>query len=903
MSDLNERHVKYLEARAVDIAVARAAGLHSVSAAEGARLLGRRTALLCGGLAIPYQGVVPSYVRVRLDAGETRYLAPKNRDVPVYVPSQVDAASSGRVVVVESPIKALALVSVDIMAVGLGGTGTTLTTSGSTRRLNDSWSRLNLENRQLVVLFDGNRATNTAVARDEARLTIALERAGATVLIARLPDGVGDVGPDDFLASEGREALEKVLESAIPAEPSAYMDTTSAVIDAAALLDDMPFLISVIERGNATLARAKAHAKDLGIGASEWNSATSGARAALKGGGASGVAASTSLGLGFDVVEGKLGRWTVNQQGGRVFSALANFSVEIVGEIIRDDGADLSREFDLEGKLADGTQLPTIRVQPSDLTSTSWVLEKWGARASVRPGRDTSSNLLCAMQQVSTPSTRTAVVHTGWRSDDDGWYFAHAGGSVGRPDVQVELDGNLGRYQLPSQIEDPTEALRTSLSLRRVGPARITTPLLAAMYRAPLCSSRPFDSTLWCHGQSGTRKSTVTALFVCRFGAFDYRTHATSWASTAASIENTLFLGQDVPLVIDDFVPSGASTWDDMHRKAQTVLRSVGNQAGRGRMRADMTAQTDRPPRGLVLSTGEDLPTGGSIVARTLPVEFLVGDVNMGALDDLQGRADRLPHAMAAYLQWLAPQMGGLRQRLDERFKWWRADFQRQAAHGRTPETLANLMLGIELLAEFSQSMGVMGARKARTFVGEAAEVLRSLGEEQGLHTLAADPVRLFLDTLGACLANGTAELCDDHKEPLERFGSARPIGWRRGPQDAGYVYLEPQAVYETVRRALKGQGASMPLQKASLWARMRDRGLLRHARDRCDLQRSLGGKRPWVIAMQENAVPGLEGADDSAAHVDADADAAAVQEVDADDLTELEAVEDVGPPEERGPA
>ena len=36
-------------------------------------------------------------------------------------------------------------------------------------------------------------------------------------------------------------------------------------------------------------------------------------------------------------------------------------------------------------------------------------------------------------------------------------------------------------------------------------------------------------------------------------------------------------------------------------------------------MRSDMTGRPDRPPRALVIATGEDMPSGESIVARTFP--------------------------------------------------------------------------------------------------------------------------------------------------------------------------------------------------------------------------------------------------------------------------------------------
>ena len=177
-------HVRYLRERAVSEEAARAAGLRSVSDGEASELLGYRAS--GGGLAIPYPDVDPAYCRIRLDQDDgVRFLAPKNREVPVYVPPNVGMNSAEPIVVVEGPIKALALSSHGFTALGLGGTGTTLT-SAPDRSLNQSWERVSLKGRRVVILFDSNRATNLRVARDEARLAMALEKAGADVFIGSI---------------------------------------------------------------------------------------------------------------------------------------------------------------------------------------------------------------------------------------------------------------------------------------------------------------------------------------------------------------------------------------------------------------------------------------------------------------------------------------------------------------------------------------------------------------------------------------------------------------------------------------------------------------------------------------------------------------------------------------------
>lgn len=256
---LSDTHVSYLTARAVPAEFAIAAGLRSVGGAEGARLLGWGSPAALRRTRDPVPQRRAPYHRLRLDepiAG-ARFFTEKGREVPVYV-TDLAATTTGEIYVVEGPIKALALAARGLAAVGLGGTGTTLTKKGTLRVLNNSWECLGLDGRRITIVFDAGRRTNPNVARDEARLAMTLEQAGAHVRVADLPtNGGGDQGPDDYLASHGLDALKAVLAAARSADPVEYVrevigDGPDRADRAASLLDDLAFRIAVSERGDAT---------------------------------------------------------------------------------------------------------------------------------------------------------------------------------------------------------------------------------------------------------------------------------------------------------------------------------------------------------------------------------------------------------------------------------------------------------------------------------------------------------------------------------------------------------------------------------------------------------------------------------------------------------------------------
>jgi hypothetical protein len=116
----------------------------------------------------------------------------------------------------------------------------------------------------------------------------------------------------------------------------------------------------------------------------------------------------------------------------------------------------------------------------------------------------------------------------------------------------------------------------------------------------------------------------------------------------------------DAVLVIDDYVPQGTTA--DRARfnaLADRVLRAQGNRSGRARLRADASLRRAKPPRGLIISTGEEVPSGHSLRARLVILDVQRGDVNIEQLtmaqqDAAQGAYAR---AMSEFIKWLAPRL------------------------------------------------------------------------------------------------------------------------------------------------------------------------------------------------------------------------------------------------------
>ena len=153
--------------------------------------------------------------------------------------------------------------------------------------------------------------------------------------------------------------------------------------------------------------------------------------------------------------------------------------------------------------------------------------------------------------------------------------------------------------------------MQASLQFLSLAPDRISFPLLAAVYRAPLGR---VDFSLFLTGKTGVFKTTLAALCQQHFGAaLDASGLPANFASTAPALQWLACQAKDALLVVDDFAPTGRNSDSQLQSVSERLFRAAGNQQGRSRMGEDGCLSAPTPPRALVLDTGEEVPAGQSI--------------------------------------------------------------------------------------------------------------------------------------------------------------------------------------------------------------------------------------------------------------------------------------------------
>lgn len=549
--------------------------------------------------------------------------------------------------------------------------------------------------------------------------------------------------------------------------------------------------------------------------------------------------------------------------------SLCNFVAHIDEEKTTDDGAERKTYFKISGQLATGAPLTTIEVAADRFPSMAWVTN-WRSSAIIASGYTTKDNLRAAIQELSTNTIRNEVFsHIGWRKINGEYYFLHAGGGLGRngnnKDIKVDpSEGRLSDFLLPDPPSNETlkSAIRASTDFLNSAPDEITVPLFCGAYRAPLNEISLIDYSIFVVGPTGVFKTSLIAIIQTHFGlTFDDRRLPDNWSSTSNTLERKAFLVKDAVFTVDDFVPGVVSD-----RDAERLFRAQGNKAGRGRMRPDGSLRPANFPRGMIFSTGEDVPKGQSLRPRLFIIEVNPGDIDPSLLTTLQKNHSEglYTKAMAGYIQWLSSRFDTLRAEIHARHRELRTLASSSTIHKRTPDMVASLAAGLEVFLKFATETSVISPSEAKELFDRCWLALGRVAEKQVLYQVSEDPVKRFIELIQASFVIGKAHLADSKtlEAPVDakkwgwrenRFGDLTPQGDRIGWLHQDEVWLHPDAVFAVVQRIASSQHSSIPVSKETLWKRLAHQGLIQvsEGEQKNLVKRSVAGQRPRVLIVK----------------------------------------------------
>ncbi len=539
--------------------------------------------------------------------------------------------------------------------------------------------------------------------------------------------------------------------------------------------------------------------------------------------------------------------WNKITKEGEVTVCLTNFTAQVVCDIKEDDGLETRRIFEIEAHLKGRTY--HFSVPSAHFANLNWVTEQLGAEAVIYPGQMLKDHTKTAIQLISgNIPVRTVYTHLGWHNINGLYYYLTTSGAIGTEGLKKDIEvccESMQRYFLPEPPQEDVlkNAIHSSMKILDIVRSEITYPLYSLIWLSPLgiCDFSGFIA-----GKSGNGKTELASLIQQHWGAeMDSHHLPASWKSTANFNEILAFLAKDAILVVDDFCPRGnKKDIEQKYKEADNLFRGQANRKGRGRLRPDGTTRTEKYPRGIILSTGEDVPPGESLQARMLILELDIHDLNWDALRELQieARQGMYAQAMAGYIHWLSQKYATIQSQItkeisDLRDRIYKENLSKN--HRRTPTILAQLIIGWQYFLHFANEAGALTEEQCNYHLEKAWTSITTISEKQSEYHQENDLIVVFFKHLRAALVAGKMHIaCLNGSCPSSKIkemlgwlhdNPTNPKGERIGWIDEyeGFVYLEPTACYKAVQCYAQESGESLPATKNTLWKRLNERGML----------------------------------------------------------------------------
>ncbi len=560
---------------------------------------------------------------------------------------------------------------------------------------------------------------------------------------------------------------------------------------------------------------------------------------------------------------------------------LTNFTAQVVGEIVIDSGEGddaLERQFVIQGVKAGGMRF-TCRIAASEYNSRdklhSALQVAGGSALVVQPGA--GPDLAAAILELSPSAPEERVyAHTGWTEHQGRRIYLLPGGSV-VPEgdaPRVELPGGLRRYGVRAANPDDLRAgIRVVLDhLLRVFAARVSYPTVAHVFLAVIHGRLQTDQKYALHlvGETGSKKTAYAMVVLCLFGDFTDDRPPETWQSTVNSVEMVGYALKDVVFLVDDFKRATVA-----NKSMVQLIQRYADGVGRNRLTATSEILRGRQIRGLLMTTGEDLPSGeASTLARMLPLRVGRDECQEAHLTAAQESAHLLPGVMYAYINWLDREWDGIVAREVGGFSAHRsaalANLRKTAAGGtnlgRVAANLAQNTIGWRLMLAFFRDMGALEQEEADALLDEYQRVTSTV--ISGIAGMVAEQraSEIFLGALRTLWATGRVAIhpTTEGAATLE-IGTIDTIAWpitSSGQQFVGWcdekgIYLLGQAAYHEVQTYLRQEGRSLDFSLLAVYDQLVSDGVVvgTGSDGKTTKLKQIHGKRHRVLHLRADAL------------------------------------------------
>jgi hypothetical protein len=180
--------------------------------------------------------------------------------------------------------------------------------------------------------------------------------------------------------------------------------------------------------------------------------------------------------------------------------------------------------------------------------------------------------------------------------------------------------------------------------------------------------------------------------------------------------------------------------------------------------------------------------------------------------------------------------------------------------HQRTPEIVANLLVGIRHFLKFAIEVGALSEVEAKGLWIQAQKYMAQASATHAAQQANERPTRRFAELLQSALLTGKAYVASavDGKKPAHDasawgWGDTYPHGGCIGWIDGDNLYLEPTAAHNMANSMAQQGNEAFPLTPRMLSQHMQDEKLLlsqEPARESRSVRKMIAGNRVAVLHL-----------------------------------------------------
>ncbi|GAA4459054.1 hypothetical protein [Novipirellula rosea] len=341
--------------------------------------------------------------------------------------------------------------------------------------------------------------------------------------------------------------------------------------------------------------------------------------------------------------------------------------------------------------------------------------------------------------------------------------------------VSVEVSQQLKRYRLkPARSKKQTKkAIRGFLDMLLVGDPNVMYPaffsVIAAMIRDP-------KFVVFLYGPTGCLKTALGKLMLSLWIQEPSDSDCVAFNSTSMGIQARFARCGNVGILVDDYLQHSTSRHGGIESKrADDIIRAMGNGASRDRCNGDGSLRDRDAPRGLCIFTGEQMPDGlDSMLYRTISLSVDAETFGQAAAGPRPNRLDYFQGLAAdgvftqvthTFVTWLAPRLSNCREALDERHL-----FDKEPPVHRRVLDAANVIQSAAMtFLHFAMQQEACTEEEADDHFHACSEALVAHVRRIHLQSIDDKPTMAFAEHISDGLLSGRAYIqIDDIDEYLE---------------------------------------------------------------------------------------------------------------------------------------